>query len=202
MFIDNITEIQLDTLREIGNIGSGNATTALSTMLNRKIWMEVPSVNILELEELPGFLFDEESVIVGILVMLDGDLSGSIMLLLTQDAAKYLAEGLISGHDSGVPGLDELEVSAITEIGNIIAGSYLASISKLLNMTIETSVPFLAIDMAGAVLSVPAIEFGKTGDKAVLLQSQISDNSRAIDGHIVLIPTAESYEKIISVLQV
>ena len=93
-----------------------------------------------------------------------------------------------------------MSLSALQEIGNIIAGAYLSSLSSLTNLLITESVPYLSIDMAGAILSVPAIEFGKLGDKALLIQSQFLEDSVELDGYFILIPTLESYDKILSSL--
>ncbi|HEX3022339.1 MAG TPA: chemotaxis protein CheC, partial [Lachnospiraceae bacterium] len=90
--------------------------------------------------------------------------------------------------------------SALNEIGNIIAGAYLSSLSALTNMLITSSVPYMAIDMAGAILSVPAIEFGKVGDKALMIQSQFGEDDDAVNGYFILIPTIDSYGKIMSSL--
>ena len=94
----------------------------------------------------------------------------------------------------------EMEQSALMEIGNIIAGAYLSSISELTNMKITSSVPYLAVDMAGAILSVPAIEFGKLGDKALLIESKFKDLDVDISGYFILIPTLESYGRILTSL--
>ena len=93
-----------------------------------------------------------------------------------------------------------MEQSALMEIGNIISGAYLSSISELTNMKITSSVPYLAVDMAGAILSVPAIEFGKLGDKALLIESKFKDLDVDISGYFILIPTLESYGRILTSL--
>ena len=95
---------------------------------------------------------------------------------------------------------DEISLSALQEIGNIIAGAYLNSLSSLTNLVITESIPYLSVDMAGAILSVPAIEFGKIGDKALLIQSRFLDDDMSVDGFFILIPTLESYDKIFGAL--
>jgi chemotaxis protein CheC len=94
----------------------------------------------------------------------------------------------------------EMELSALNEIGNIIAGAYLSSLTILTNILITSSVPYMAIDMAGAILSVPAIEFGKIGDKALLIETEFGDENNAVNGYFILIPTLESYGAILSSL--
>ena len=94
---------------------------------------------------------------------------------------------------------DEMDLSALKEIGNIIAASYLSALSSLTNLTISPSVPHISVDMAAAILSVPAIQFGQYGDNALLIETQISDDVK-IKGYFILMPDAESYEKILSAL--
>ena len=92
--------------------------------------------------------------------------------------------------------MNEMELSAMKEVSNIITGAYLNSLSALTNLKIYPSPPELAVDMAGAILSVPAIEFGAIGDKILLIQSQFYDDTM-IDGYFILIPDLESYAKIL-----
>ena len=94
---------------------------------------------------------------------------------------------------------DEMDLSAIKEIGNIISGSYLSALSSMTNMVITSSVPYLAIDMAAAILSVPAIQFGQYGDNALLIQTEFGDEVK-IQGFFILMPDVDSYDKILSSL--
>ncbi len=102
--------------------------------------------------------------------------------------------------ENGAEEFSEMELSAMQEIGNIIAGAYLSSLSTLTNLTITSSVPYMAIDMAGAILSVPAIEFGKISDKALLIQTEFGDEGTEVNGYFILIPTLESYSRILTSL--
>ena len=166
-------EIEFDVLTEIGNIGAGNATTALSQLINARIDMRVPKVDLLGFSELAEIVGGAETLVAGILLSLEGDVDGMMLFVLESSAAHLLVDqlmGCVSGENKG--DFSEMEQSALMEIGNIIAGAYLSSISELTNMKITSSVPYLAVDMAGAILSVPAIEFGKLGDKALLIESK------------------------------
>lgn len=93
-----------------------------------------------------------------------------------------------------------MDLSVLHEIGNILSGAYLASISTLTNLKINQSIPYMTTDMAGAIFSVPAIEFGKMGDKALLIQSKICEDNIEANGYFIMIPTEESYSKILSSL--
>ena len=191
-------EIEFDVLTEIG---AGNATTALSQLINARIDMRVPKVDLLGFSELAEIVGGAETLVAGILLSLEGDVDGMMLFVLESSAAHLLVDqlmGCVSGENKG--DFSEMEQSALMEIGNIIAGAYLSSISELTNMKITSSVPYLAVDMAGAILSVPAIEFGKLGDKALLIESKFKDLDVDISGYFILIPTLESYGRILTSL--
>lgn len=197
MSLEKVTENYFDVLREIGNIGAGNAMTALSQMLQCKVDMQVPQVKLLEFKDVGALMGGEEQIMVGIYLDVEGDITGSIMFLVKQDSAKHLVNKIMMGMGgSEGPGLNEMELSAMKEVSNIITGAYLNSLSALTNLKIYPSPPELAVDMAGAILSVPAIEFGAIGDKILLIQSQFYDDTM-IDGYFILIPDLESYAKIL-----
>lgn len=197
MSLEKVTENYFDVLREIGNIGAGNAMTALSQMLQCKVDMQVPQVKLLEFKDVGALMGGEEQIMVGIYLAVEGDITGSIMFLVKQDSAKHLVNKIMMGMGgSEGPGLNEMELSAMKEVSNIITGAYLNSLSALTNLKIYPSPPELSVDMAGAILSVPAIEFGAIGDKILLIQSQFYDDTM-IDGYFILIPDLESYAKIL-----
>lgn len=200
--LGNLNSLQYDVLKELGNIGAGNATTALSKLINAKIDMRVPKVNLLGFSELAKAIGREEEIMVGILLLLEGDVDGMMMFLLDVSSARALVNSLMGkplDDASDDINFDEMEFSALREIGNIITGSYLSALSDMTRLTIVSSVPSLQIDMAEAILSIPAIEFSKIGDKVLLIQTQFDDDSQ-ISGYFVLVPELDSYDKILSSL--
>lgn len=197
--LEQMTENYVDVLKEIGNIGAGNAMTALSQMLQCKVDMKVPQVKLLALQDVGTMVGSEEQLMAGVFLGVEGDITGSIMFLIELSAAKSLVKKIMMGYESGVPTFDEMEMSALQEVSNIITGAYLNSLSMLTNLKIYPTPPSISIDMAGAILSVPAIEFGILGDKILLIQSQFYDEVE-IDGYFVLIPDMDSYKKILSSL--
>lgn len=198
--IDQIDDLQFDVLREIGNIGAGNATTALSQMINQKVDMKVPKVELLDFNQLTNIVGGPENLVVGILLTIEGEINGMMMFMLEQKSAHHLINILMGKDLDDFSSFTEMDISAMLEIGNIISGAYLYSLSSLTNLMIKQSVPGISIDMAGAILSVPAIEFGKVGDKALLIQSQFGDEQLQVDGYFILIPTMESYDVILNSL--
>ena len=196
--LNEMSQTYYDVLKEIGNIGAGNATTALAQMLNCKVDMKVPQVKLLSFSEV-GILMDEKKqLMAGIYLLVKKDINKSIMFLLEYHSARNLVAKLMGMECEGTE-FTEMEKSALKEIGNIITGAYLNSLSTLTGLTIYPSVPDLSIDMAGAILSVPAIEFGTLGDKLLLIQTQFTDELE-LDGYFILIPDMESYDKILSSL--
>lgn len=201
--LEQVSEAYFDVLKEIGNIGAGNAMTALSQMLQCKVDMTVPQVKLLDFKDVGPMMGGEEQIMMGVYLAVEGDITGSIMFLVEKESAKHLVHKMLQsmGMDQASEGDDfsEMELSVMQEISNIITGAYLNSLSSLTNLKIYPSVPSLCVDMAGAILSVPAIEFGALGDKILLIQSQFYDDI-AIDGYFILIPDIESYSKILKSL--
>jgi chemotaxis protein CheC len=200
--LSNLDSIQYDVLKEIGNIGAGNATTALAKMLNSKIDMKVPKVNLVGFSDITSVIGAEEEVMAGIMLLLDGDIRGMMMFLLEIESAKGLVNVLMGKPEEVVekePEFEPMELSALNEIGNIITGAYLSALSDLTKLTISSSVPSLQIDMAASILSVPAIEFSKIGDKVLLIETQFDTNA-SVNGYFVLIPELDSYDTILSSL--
>lgn len=201
--INDLNNMHLDVLREIGNIGAGNAATALAKLLNRKIDMDVPRAKILEFKEVNEILGGAELPVVGILLKVTGDLTGNIMFILQQNAAAMLVNMLMGRPLDHVQSeFSDIEISALKEIGNILAGSYLSSLSALTNLKIISSVPDLAIDMAGAILSVPAIEFGKVGDTVLYIETEFSEGATKVVGDFFLVPDYDTYDILLKALGV
>lgn len=195
-----LNAMEFDVLKEIGNIGAGNATTALSQLINAKVDMKVPNVELLGFKDLANIIGGPENLIVGILLTLEGQIDGMMMFMLEKDSAHHIVNMIMGRDINSFDDFSEMDLSALKEIGNIIAGAYLSAISTLTNMVITSSVPYMAIDMAGAILSVPAIEFGKISDKALVIKTQVYENDQEVNGYFVLIPTLESYSKIMASL--
>lgn len=198
--LEEINSIHFDVLKEIANIGAGNATTALSKLLDAKVDMHVPNIEFMEFRDLAEAIGGAENVVVGILLTLDTGIDGMMMFILESDSAEKIVNSLMGRTSGSLNEFSEMDFSALQEIGNIIAGSYLSAISTFTNMTITASVPYLSIDMAGAILSVPAIEFGKISDKALMIESEFGDKDTIINGYFILIPTLEAFELIFSSL--
>ena len=195
--LDNINSMYMDVLKELGNIGAGNATTAIAGMLGKKMNMSVPKVGFMDASKLGDAICPEEETIVGIFLEVQHDITGSMMFLMKMPAAHFLVNTIMGRELSYNEPFDEMDLSAMKEIGNIIAGSYLSALSNMTNMCILPSVPYIAVDMAASILSVPAIQFGQFGDNALLIETEFGDEVM-IEGYFILMPEQDSYEKILS----
>ncbi|OFI06517.1 CheY-P phosphatase CheC [Clostridium acetireducens DSM 10703] len=198
MTYEELTPIQLDALREVGNIGAGNAATALSQLINRKVDMTVPFVNLVPFDKVFDSIGGEE-VVVGVIVRVLGDTPGNILFIFEKDVAFYLVEILIG---QKVETLTELSESVICEIGNIISSSYMNAIAKFTNLVIMPSVPAVTCDMLGAILSTTFIESGQFDEYVLDIETKFLENNSEISGHFYYVPMPGSLEKILNTLGV
>ena len=168
--LDEVNDMYVDVLKEIGNVGSGNAATAIANMVGTRIDMKVPNVKLMDVGKLGSAIGPEEDTVIGIFLEVSHDIDAKWQ-------SKYLPNWK----------------------GNIITASYLSALASMTNLTILPSVPYICVDMAAAILSVPAIEFGLVGDRALLIETEICADV-AIRGYFILMPEQESYYKILSAL--
>ena len=188
----------MDVLKEIGNIGAGNATTALASMLQCRIDMAVPEVKLIEVDELAESLGGKERVMTAIFLEVEGDITGDIIFLLEQGSARFLVSKLM-GMDMEGKEFTEMELSCVKEISNIIAGSYLNSLSTLTNIKIYPSVPHLQMDMVESILHSPIRTRAGENEQILFIQTEFSDDIQ-LGGYFVMIPETESYGKILGAL--
>ena len=200
MIYNNFNPLQMDALREVGNIGAGNSATALSQLLNRKIDMTVPSINIIPFRDIFSRIGGEE-LVVGIIVRVLGDTPGNILFVFEKETALGVIESL-TGETSDQ--ISEMGNSVLCEIGNIISASYLNAISVLTNLVIMPSVPAVATDMLGAILSTTFIESGQYDDYVLDIETEFKQgiHSERLGGHFYYIPMPGSLEKILNILGV
>jgi chemotaxis protein CheC len=190
----------LDVLREVGNIGSGNAASALSGMLNTRVDMNLPTVKILDITDLAQTLGGPENQVVGILFSLSTDFEG-MMMFITEKQFAHLVLNVLMGKDfDKFEDLGKMDISAIEEVGNIMVSSYISAISQMTNLKIALSPPSIAIDMVGALLNVPAVEIEKYGDKALFIQDGFINDINQVTSYLLLIPEVGYLQKIFKIL--
>lgn len=193
-----LTSLQLDALREVGNIGAGNSATALSQLLNQKIDMTVPNINIVPFDEIFSRIGGEE-VVVAVIVRVLGDNPGNILFVFKKEGALSIVNSLTGEDDDQI---SELGTSALCEIGNIISSSYMNAISRFTNLVMMPSVPAVTYDMLGAILSTSFIEAGQFDDHVLDIETAFLQDGSEIKGHFYYIPMPGALEKILNSLGV
>jgi chemotaxis protein CheC len=199
--INKFDSYDIDILTEIGNIGAGNAATALSEILQGRVDMSVPKVGILKFKELINELNGPENIIVAILVEVSGDLDGFILFALETECTLTLLRLVGMEYGKDVFSLSELEMSTLTEITNILTGTYLTAVCDLTGLAINATVPSFAIDMAGAILNVPISFYGRVGDSVLLIETQFKSGDDLVIGRFMLIPDVSSYKTLLESLR-
>ncbi|WP_134700396.1 chemotaxis protein CheC [Ammoniphilus sp. YIM 78166] len=197
----NFGEFQFDVLKEIGNIGAGHATTALSKLIAKDVDMLVPHVQIVGFDEIADSVGGPEKVVVAVFLRILGDIPGNMFFIMDQSSAYSLVKETLGTEPAGEE-LTELEKSALCEVGNILIGSYLSSLADFTQLNLQPSVPALAVDMAGAVLSYGLIELGQSSDYALAIDTVFFEGSEAVQGHFFLLPDPAYLGKIFSSLGV
>lgn len=198
--LDQLNAMHIDVLKEIGNIGAGNAATSLAQMMNSKVDMVTPTVRILDISEADNALGGPETLAVAILAELYGDIHGIMMFVIGQDFTKSLLKALLGEGKVNCQHLSEMEKSALSEIGNIMISSYANSISTLSKLEIKISVPAVTSDMVGALLTVPAAEMGTVSDKIIFIEDDFLSDNNTISANMMLIPDINSLNKLMGSL--
>ncbi len=195
-----LTPLQLDALREAGNIGAGNAAMALSSMVKAKIMVHVPKAVVLPLARVSELAGGPEAVVAGVYLRVSGEANGRMLLLLPEPSALQLINLILPGEPT--TRLSELAQSALQEIASILTGSYLNALATLTGLTLRPSVPSYALDMAGAVIDLILVELGESDDEVLVIETTFDVAGREAAGHLVFFPDAGSLETILGRLGV
>ena len=197
-----MNSIEIDVMREIGSIGTGNAATALSKMMNKKITMTMPEVQILGFNEAIEKLGGAETIVSGVLVTMSGEINGIMLYLQQLDLVNLMLEQVFTKKVEDFSQLGELETSALVEIGNIMISSYISAISKLTGINVNLSVPAMAVNMLGGIMSVPMVEFGHQTDKIMTIGGKFVVDGQEVYSNLLLMPDVESLNHILKKLGV
>ena len=189
---EDMDDTAKDMMREIGSIGTGNAATALSSLLKTGVEMTVPKVELLGYNEAVDLLGHPEDMISGVLVQMTGDVSGVMLFLMKMDFINEVLQCVLQESIDGYEQMGEMEVSAATEVGNIIISSYILSLSKLADMDISLSVPAFSVNMLGGIMTVPMAEFGYVSDKLMMITGKCIIGGRNVDSNLLLLPDIQS----------
>lgn len=198
----SLSELQIDALREVGNIGAGNAAIALSQMVNKKVGLSTPKASLLRLASVPDLAGGPETPVAGVYLNVSGDCSGSILLLLEQESAACLASLMVPGDEEDVDKLTVIKKSALQETGSILSASYLNALGQLTGLFFKPSVPGFAMDMAGAILDYVLADMGAGADYVLVVETDFMVSGVKVLGHLVLFPDLETLSTILERLGV
>lgn len=189
---EDLNSTQLGVLCEIGNIGSGNAATALSSVVGKRINMTVPIVNILDFNDAMEMVGGAEIIVAGVMVKVTGDIDGIMLYLGRLEFINLVLESISLDKIEAYEDLTEIAASAVTEVGNILISSYLNAISSLADINIKLSVPAIAVNMAGAILSVPMVEYSYEADKIMIIDGNFEFDDQQVTSNLILVPDVKS----------
>ena len=197
---DDINEMHIDVLKEIANIGSGNAASSMSRMLNHPVNIAIPYIGIKGFNEAYDLLGGADAIMVGTLLHLTGALQGMMMFLLPVEVACDLVNMLLYTEIKDYSEIDQLGFSAINEISNIMSASFVGALADLADLTIDISPPEATLDMLGSIMSVPSIYFAKMSDTLLLIQSELEIAGRRTRTSVLLLPDMPSLETLMKSL--
>jgi chemotaxis protein CheC len=197
---DEINEVHIDVLREIANIGSGNAASSLSRMIGHSVNIAIPDIGIMGFDAAYEALGGPETVMVGTLLFLSGGISGMMMFLLPIDVVCDLVNMLmftdIKSHDE----IDEMGYSVINEVSNIMSASFVTAIADMTEMMIDISPPEATLDMLGSIMSVPSSFFAEISDSIMLMKNELEIAGKKTSANVLLLPDMPSLGKLMSSL--
>ncbi|SRR5690625_498366 len=203
----NFTHLENEVLREIGNIGAGNATTSMAILMDQEVKMEVPYVHLLTINEMIDIVGGPEEVLVTTFFKVEGDITGTVYFLLSIEEATLIVRQMLRDDTiqiSTMDNMDEMIISVLKEVANIVVGAYISALADFSNIKISTTVPFISIDMAGATLVTGLIELSQVADHSMMIGTKFSgdDKQKNAQGHFLLVPELDSIPKLFSALGV
>ena len=196
--VRTLTDFQSDALKEVGNIGIGHATTSLSQMVNKQVGISLPELKLIPLVLVPTLVQNEETV-VGIILELKGDAKGFLLLLLSKPTAKFFIR-LVIGEADETKEFDEMEISVLKELGNIMGGTYISALSNFLSISIGLSPPSEIYDMSDAIINQVVCLLSPDVEDVLFLKTQFDINSQKIDGKILIFTDSNSLTKMLDAI--
>lgn len=198
---NQINDFYRDALRELGNIGAGNAATALSQLVGRTINMSVPEVMIIPVEKVPEQVGGSDEIVAGIFLEVFGDLPSKILVTFPHKNLMQLTDLLIGNTLGSSAMMSEMKLSALKELGTILSGAYLNALAKFLDMRMIPSVPALAIDIMTAILETILVEISTETHYALMLRTEITETETKISGTFFLIPESDSLDILVKAIR-
>lgn len=185
---DELNLLELDTLRELGSIGTGNAATALSQLLGREVRITLPEVRIMGYNEAIDWIGGAEAITAGVLVKLGGEINGIMLSVQQLDFVNLVLETMLDSKITEYGELSAIDASALSEIGNIMISTFINALSSLCGITVHLTVPAFTVDMQGAILTVPMAEYGGQSDYIMTIGANFICDGRQVPCRLLLSP--------------
>ena len=202
----DFTNLHMDAIREVGNIGTGNAATALSRLIGRMVDMDVPVAELVPIYEVAAHYGSPETPVCAVLVRTEEEFSCSLIFMIEEEKANLMADLIIPMDISGMDEEMQLQIrnSALSEQGNIILGAFLNALAQITGWVLPTTTPAVARDMLGSIMDLVSSMFGVLGDSAMLVKTnlRIKDLEYDLSGNVIMIPDPGSLETLLSKLGV
>lgn len=195
-----LNALELDALREVGNMGAGRAATALSMMLGQPVRITVPKATVIRIEDLPDPLGGPDALVVATYFHVHGDTPGRLLIFLTQEALPHVLSFLTGKEPVAGAPLTAEEQSALKELGNILCSQYLNALADLLHIQLLPSVPALAFDMVRSVMQSVLADASEDGAQALLIENQFLEAQRPVALYLFYLPQAGSLEGMLALL--
>lgn len=189
---DELSSLELDTLKEIGSIGTGNAATSLSALIGRPVRISQPEVRIMGYNEAIEWIGGPEPITAGVLVGMSNQLSGIMLSVQQLEFVNLVLENMMDKSISDYMELDELERSALIEVGNIMISTFINALSGLASIDIDLTVPAFTVDMQGAIMTVPMAEYGGQSDYIMTIGGNFICGGKEIPCRLLLSPSIRS----------
>lgn len=189
---DDMSYMELDIIKEVGSIGTGNAASALSSLVSTQVGMSLPQVSVLDFNKALDELGDPESIVAAVMVNMSGEINGLMLFILRPELVNDIIGRLLKHHVDDYSELDEMDISALNEVGNIMISSYVNAMSTLAGVEIALSVPEIAVNMLGGILSVPMAAFGYQTNKLMMIRGKFILEDKVLDSDLLMLPDVAS----------
>lgn len=199
---ENLNELQLDVMREIGNIGAGNACTALSVLLGTTIDMSVPQVQLLGYESTAEHLGGEDNMVIGLKVSITDDLEGMMVHIVQKQFAERIINTFYAKEIDDITTLDEMDSSVLNEMANITSGAYANSMATLTGLLVNIGTPTQIPGKVSDIMQLPITEFVKPGEKILMVDEEFTIGEEHISSNMIMALESDSLEKLFSKLGV
>jgi chemotaxis protein CheC len=191
-----LTNVQLDALREMGNIGAGNAATSLAQLIGETVNISVPEVKVIPLEFVADALGGAEKQVYIIYLEVEKEMKGTMLTIFSQETAVFFVKKLLNAQ-TVVDMTNDIAQSALKEVGSILCGSYLSALSQLVNMSSVATVPAMAFDMMGAMLDFVLVEIGQIAEEVLFVDTELYVSQKKLECSQLFLPKPETLEKIL-----